>query len=78
MRTALPFLFVMLAACSNQNNSPELNQCAQQNYQCEQNCNLSSTEQTMTRQICSGECVEKYNNCKAQAEELSKIRTGQY
>ncbi|MCG7546457.1 hypothetical protein MHN81_00700 [Pseudoalteromonas sp. Of7M-16] len=78
MRFALPLFLVTLVACSNQQNSPELTQCAQQNFQCEQNCSLSSTEQTMTRQICSGECIERYNTCKAQVEELTKIRTAQY
>ena len=27
--------FLVLAGCQNQIESPELNQCAQQNYQCE-------------------------------------------
>ncbi|AOT07014.1 hypothetical protein [Pseudoalteromonas luteoviolacea] len=78
MRFALPLLLLSLVACSNQQNSPELNQCAQQNFQCEQNCSMSSTEQTMTRQICSGECIERYNACKAQAEELTKMRSARY
>ncbi|WP_462152069.1 hypothetical protein [Pseudoalteromonas xiamenensis] len=51
--------------------SPELKQCAQQNYQCEQSCQSQSVDATLTQQICNNQCIDEYNACKAQAEALN-------
>lgn len=62
-----------LCACQN-NNSAELNQCAQQNYQCEASCAQSNTPETMSHRICDNECIERFNQCKVQAEQLTKSK----
>jgi hypothetical protein len=66
-------LVLLLTGCQNQL-TPELNQCAQQNYQCEQTCTMQSAEATLTRQLCTQQCVDDYNACKVQAESLSTSR----
>ncbi|MFC3033175.1 hypothetical protein ACFOEE_11650 [Pseudoalteromonas fenneropenaei] len=63
----------MLAACQTQL-PPELNQCAQQSYQCEQSCKQQSLDGTLTQQLCQNECIDMYNQCKQQAEALLKER----
>lgn len=65
--------FVVLAGCQNAPQSPEMNQCAQQNYQCENNCEQQTTADGLKQQVCSAKCVEIYNQCKEQAEQLSGI-----
>lgn len=65
--------FSLLAACQNQVQNPELNQCAQQNYQCESSCEQQSIAQGLKQQVCSAKCVESYNQCKAQAEKLGSL-----
>ncbi|KAA1152132.1 MULTISPECIES: hypothetical protein [Pseudoalteromonas] len=65
--------FAFLAGCQNQIQSPELNQCAQQNYQCETTCEQQSSGEGLKQQVCSGKCVESYNQCKVQAERLGGI-----
>jgi hypothetical protein len=65
--------FLVLAGCQNQIESPELNQCAQQNYQCETNCEQQSSGEGLKQQVCSGKCVESYNQCKVQAENLGNL-----
>lgn len=73
----LPFLtlisFLLIAGCQS-TMTPELNQCAQQNYQCESNCSMQSTEATLTQQLCTQQCVDDYNACKVQAEALGKAQ----
>ncbi|GEB69616.1 MULTISPECIES: hypothetical protein [Pseudoalteromonas] len=65
--------FVLLAGCQNQVENPEMNQCAQQNYQCETSCEQQTTAESLKKQVCSGKCVESYNQCKVQAEKLGNI-----
>ena len=67
-------LFI-LAGCGS--TSSELNQCAQQNYQCISNCEQRHTEHTLGHQICNNECIDNYNSCKAQTEALLKKTTSQ-
>jgi hypothetical protein len=68
---ALTFLF--LAGCQNHPGNPELNQCAQQSYQCESSCDQQTTAEGLKQQVCSAKCVESYNQCKVQAEKLDKL-----
>ncbi|MEL0639995.1 hypothetical protein V6260_05170 [Pseudoalteromonas aliena] len=65
--------FSLLAGCQNQVENPEMNQCAQQNYQCESSCEQQTTAEGLKQQVCSAKCVESYNQCKAQAEKLGNI-----
>ncbi|PLT25492.1 hypothetical protein [Pseudoalteromonas sp. MelDa3] len=65
--------FALLVGCQNQVENPEMNQCAQQNYQCESTCEQQTTAEGLKQQVCSGKCVESYNQCKAQAEKLGNI-----
>jgi hypothetical protein len=60
----------VLAGCQNNVTNAELNQCAQQNYQCESNCKQQSTAESLKEQVCSAKCIESYNYCKVQAEKL--------
>ncbi|WP_405601994.1 MULTISPECIES: hypothetical protein [unclassified Pseudoalteromonas] len=71
--SAVALTFVFLAGCQNKIENPELNQCAQQNYQCESTCEQQSSGEGLKLQVCSGKCVESYNQCKAQAEKLGSI-----
>ena len=71
--SAVALTFMLLAGCQNNAGNPELNQCAQQNYQCESSCEQQSTGQGLKQQVCSAKCVESYNQCKAQAENLGNI-----
>lgn len=64
---------LVLAGCQNPIESPELNQCAQQNYQCESTCEQQSSGEGLKHQVCSGKCVESYNQCKVQAEKLGSL-----
>ncbi|WP_440054003.1 hypothetical protein ACSLBF_14165 [Pseudoalteromonas sp. T1lg65] len=68
--TVISLCFVIFG-CAN-TNSPELNQCAQQNYQCESNCELQTTAGTLSHSVCTDKCVEAFNQCKEQAELLKK------
>ena len=65
--------FALLAGCQNQVENPEMNQCAQQNYQCESNCEQQTIAEGLKQQVCSAKCVDSYNQCKAQAEKLGNI-----
>ncbi|KAF7788185.1 hypothetical protein PRUB_a2783 [Pseudoalteromonas rubra] len=71
MKPQISIIALLLAGCSN-TNSPELNQCAQQNYQCEQSCEQRANPQSMAMQVCSDGCIESFNQCKAQAEQLTQ------
>ncbi|ATC81278.1 MULTISPECIES: hypothetical protein [Pseudoalteromonas] len=71
--SALALSFSLLAACQNQVKNPELNQCAQQNYQCENSCDQQSIDKGLKQQVCSAKCVESYNQCKAQAQKLTDL-----
>ncbi|WP_372761254.1 hypothetical protein [Pseudoalteromonas sp.] len=71
--SAVALTFILLAGCQNNTGTPELNQCAQQNYQCETSCEQQSTGESLKQQICSSKCIERYNQCKAQAENLTNI-----
>ncbi|MEO2267119.1 hypothetical protein [Pseudoalteromonas pernae] len=66
-------LGLLLGGCQNSVNSPELNQCAQQNFQCENSCNNSTVDESMTNQVCVAQCQEVYNRCKEQAQKLDNI-----
>lgn len=68
MKALLIAASVLLVGCGATNS--ELNQCAQQNYQCENNCTQRHTENTLGHQICSNECIDSYNSCKAETEAL--------
>lgn len=68
MKALLIVVSVLLGGCGA--TSSELNQCAQQNYQCESNCAQRHTENTLGHQICSNECIDNYNSCKAETEAL--------
>ncbi|MBQ4832167.1 hypothetical protein J8L70_02840 [Pseudoalteromonas sp. MMG010] len=63
--------FLLFAGCQNHVENPEMNQCAQQNYQCESDCKQHSTEQSLTEQICTAKCTERYNQCKINAQKLN-------
>jgi hypothetical protein len=65
--------FLLLSGCQNNPGNPELNQCAQQNYQCENSCEQQSSGEGLKQQVCSSKCIERYNQCKAQAENLANI-----
>ncbi|WP_105255859.1 hypothetical protein [Pseudoalteromonas sp. T1lg75] len=65
---------LLLGGCQNGVNNPELNQCAQQNFQCENSCNNSSINDSMTNQVCVAQCQEVYNRCKEQAEKLGDVK----
>lgn len=54
--------------------SPELNQCAQQHYQCERSCEMQNTPETMSLQLCTDKCIEQHNACKIQAEKITKSK----
>ncbi|MFY8274121.1 hypothetical protein AAEU32_08345 [Pseudoalteromonas sp. SSDWG2] len=62
-----------LAGCQNSVNNPELNQCAQQNFQCENSCTNTTVEESMTEKVCVAQCQEIYNRCKEQAQKLGDI-----
>lgn len=64
----------VLAACQNKIENPEMQQCAQQNYQCETSCEQQSTGEGMVHKVCSDKCIEAYNQCKANAESLGAIQ----
>ena len=68
MKALLIVVALFLAGCET--TSSELNQCAQQYYQCESNCAHRHTENTLGHQICSNECIDNYNSCKAETEAL--------
>ncbi|MBE0369407.1 hypothetical protein J8L98_15980 [Pseudoalteromonas sp. MMG013] len=78
MKTVLSLCAILLLSACQSNNSAELNQCAQQNYQCETSCVNSNTPETMSHQICNNECIETFNQCKVQAQQLTKSKTRQY
>ena len=63
-----------LAGCQNQIENPEMQQCAQQNYQCEVNCEQQSTGEGMLYKVCSTKCIEAYNQCKKNAEALGDVQ----
>ena len=67
-------LAAALSGCQNSVENPELNQCAQQNFQCETNCSNSTVEESMTNTVCVAQCQEIYNRCKEQAEKLGEIQ----
>ena len=67
-------LIGLLLGCQNQIENPEMQQCAQQNYQCELNCEQQSTGEGMVHKVCSTKCIETFNQCKANAEKLGKIQ----
>ena len=71
--TLVAFSFAALAGCQSQAGNPALNQCAQQSYQCETSCEQQTTAESLKKQVCSGKCVESYNQCKVQAEKLGNI-----
>ncbi|TMO60050.1 hypothetical protein CWC18_14405 [Pseudoalteromonas aurantia] len=78
MKFGLPLcVIVLLSACQNYN-SAELNHCAQQNYQCESSCKQSNTPGTMSHDICDSECIDSFNQCKAQVEKLTKNSNPKY
>lgn len=64
--------FIFLAGCQNSVTNPELNQCAQQNYQCINSCEQQSSSESLSQQVCSAKCIERYNHCKVQAEKLGE------
>ena len=66
-------LVAALSGCQNSVENPELNQCAQQNFQCETNCSNSTVEESMTNTV-RGPVPEIYNRCKEQAEKLGEIQ----
>lgn len=66
-------LLAVLAGCTN-TLSPELNQCAQQSYQCERGCEQQNTPDTMSMQICLDKCIEQHNACKVQAEKITQSK----
>jgi len=67
-------LFSLLLGCQNQIENPEMQQCAQQNYQCEVNCEQQSTGDGMVHKVCSNQCIETFNQCRANAEKLGKMQ----
>ena len=68
-------VFVTLfSGCQNQVENPEMQQCAQQNYQCEVNCEQQSTGEGLVHKVCSTKCIEAYNQCKKNAEALGNVR----
>ncbi|WP_394192393.1 hypothetical protein [Pseudoalteromonas atlantica] len=64
----------LLFGCQNQIENPEMQQCAQQNYQCELNCEQQSTGEGMAHKVCSTKCIETFNQCKANAEKLGEMQ----
>ncbi|WP_404342851.1 hypothetical protein [Pseudoalteromonas mariniglutinosa] len=75
--TALATVAVTLAlfaGCSNQIENPEMQQCAQQNYQCEASCEQRSTADSLVSNVCTNKCIEAYNQCKANAEQLGAMQ----
>jgi hypothetical protein len=62
---------LFISACQN-NNSVELNFCAQQNYQCETQCERVAPKDSLSSQMCLGECTDNFNSCKQEAELLTK------
>ncbi|RJE76632.1 hypothetical protein BGP78_11605 [Pseudoalteromonas sp. MSK9-3] len=78
MKAVLPLCAMALLSACQTNNSAELNHCAQQNYQCESSCGQSSLPDTMSQQLCNNECIETFNQCKVQAEKLTKNIDSQY
>ncbi|KAF7765488.1 hypothetical protein PUND_a1172 [Pseudoalteromonas undina] len=66
------FSFAVVAGCQSQAGNPALNQCAQQSYQCETSCEQQTTTDSLKSQVCSSKCIEAYNQCKVQAENLGK------
>ncbi|MFY8326506.1 hypothetical protein [Pseudoalteromonas sp. ZZD1] len=67
-------IFSVLSGCQNHIENPEMQQCAQQNYQCELNCEQQSTGEGMVHKVCSTKCIETYNQCKANAEALGAVQ----
>ena len=61
--TASLFALTLLSACSNKIENPEMQQCAQQNYQCESSCEQQSTADGLVHKVCSNKCIEAYNQC---------------
>ncbi|WP_125781018.1 hypothetical protein [Pseudoalteromonas rubra] len=72
MKPQISIIALLLAAGCSNTNSPELNQCAQQNYQCEQSCEQRANPQSLAMQVCNDQCIESFNQCKAQAEQLTQ------
>ena len=68
------FAMTLLSACSNKIDNPEMQQCAQQNYQCEASCEQQSTADGLVHKVCSNKCIEAYNQCKANAEKLGEVK----
>ncbi|MCF6435294.1 MULTISPECIES: hypothetical protein [Pseudoalteromonas] len=62
---------LLISGCQT-NTSAELNACAQQNFQCEAQCERVAPKDTLSAQVCSGECTDEFNSCKSQAEQLTK------
>lgn len=65
--------FSFLVGCQNQIENPEMQQCAQQNYQCEANCEQQNTGEGMAHKVCSTKCIDAYNQCKVNAEALGDV-----
>ena len=63
-------LLGFLAACSSKNLTQEqkevLNRCAQQNFQCETSCKNTNMRKSLATGVCSRECIDQHNACKAQ------------
>ncbi|CCQ11443.1 hypothetical protein PALB_23400 [Pseudoalteromonas luteoviolacea B = ATCC 29581] len=64
---------LFLSACQSPM-TPELKQCAQQQYQCEQSCSATSTNATMAQDLCINQCIDEMNACKAQADALNQVK----
>lgn len=67
------FVFSLLTGCQSYLGNSEMNQCAQQNYQCENSCEQQTTQESMTLKLCSAKCAQVYNQCKSQAESLNSV-----
>ncbi len=63
-------LGLLLGACQSRVNSPELNQCAQQNFQCESSCQQQNGPDCFGNDVCINKCIEQFNRCKEQAKQL--------
>ncbi|CAM4218560.1 hypothetical protein [Pseudoalteromonas byunsanensis] len=62
---------ILMSGCQT-NTSAELNACAQQNFQCEAQCERAAPKGSLSAQVCSGECTDEFNHCKSQIEQLTK------
>jgi len=72
--SSIVFAVSILAACQNQIENPEMQQCAQQNFRCETSCEQQSTGEGMVHKVCSNKCIEAYNQCKANAQKLGEVQ----